>query len=110
MSDYSCSSRIVHIEIAILRALCSRTATESARRSALRDLAGYRWLEADHAVIYEAIVRAGVRGANWREDLPARTTRMGFPDLDWTIYLEPKRGNEQPLEKLVRKLKAAARS
>jgi len=111
MSDDSRSSHVVDIEAAILRALCSETTTEAARQRAVRDLTGYAWRETDHAVLFQAIAGTSRReGAKWREDLPARTTRMGFPDLDWAIYLKPGRGKRPPLETLISRLKTIAAS
>lgn len=111
MTDDPPSTRIADIEVATLRAFCAQTTTETARRQALRELAEYVWREADHAVVYQAITRVGSRDLKiWRDELPAQTTRMGFPDLDWTIYLKPQGAVEPSLEELVGALKAAATS
>jgi hypothetical protein len=75
-----------------------------------RKLAGYLWREPDHAVIYEAIVRARSRDPeHWREQLAAQTTRMGFPDLDWESFLgpPPMGAPEATLNELIHELEQA---
>ena len=84
------SARVSEIERQILRALIS-TQIESSDWTAIeRELGAYAWREPDHTVVYKAIVRARSRDQkNWRKELPAQATRMGFPDLDWQELLGP---------------------
>jgi hypothetical protein len=64
-------------------------------------------------VVYEALRAIRSRDPSTRRDqLPAQVTRMGFPDLDWSLYFG---GAELPtsgIEDLIRRLnpKAAGRS
>lgn len=111
MTGHHAIARIANLELAILSTLCAHTTSKSERQYAFQELAGYVWSEADRAVAYEAITRVGSHDPkNWREELPAQTTRMGFPDLDWTVYLTPRAGAQASLEELVGKLKEAAAS
>jgi hypothetical protein len=101
------SRAISKAERLVLRALCTRLVEEAEWIEIDRKLAGYCWQEPDHAVIYKAIVRAR-RGdpRHWRTQLPAQTTRMGFPDLDWESILEGS-PPEPDLDQLIRKLELA---
>jgi len=81
---------IVNAERLLLRALSTRFVEPAEWIAIERQLAGYCWREPDHAVIYTAITRARSRDPRrWREQLPAQTTRMGFPDLDWESFFRP---------------------
>jgi len=81
---------ISRAERLVLRALATGRVERGEWFEIDRKLAGYLWREPDHAVIYQAIVRARSRDPeHWREQLAAQTTRMGFPDLDWESFLRP---------------------
>lgn len=109
MPDDALSTPLADLERLFLRALCAGAINEVAWQAIRRTLADYVWREPDHAVVYEAIVRVRGRDSrNWREQLPAQTTRMGFPDLDWTIYFNRSGAPDPNIDELVRKLKAAA--
>lgn len=96
------------MEREILRVCCTGAAPRSERENAQMRLARYKWQEPDHAVIYEALVRAERVGADaLREYLPAQVTRMGFPDIDWAIFFAEKPLSET-LDVLLDKLDAAA--
>jgi hypothetical protein len=72
----------------------------------LRD---YRWREPEHEVVYEALTR--IRSHDLKAlqaQLPAQTTRMGFPDVDWTIYLSGAETPASEIETLIEKLKEDA--
>jgi hypothetical protein len=101
---------IVRAERLLLRALSTRLLNGTEWSAIDRKLAGYSWREADHAVVYEAIVRARSRDPeHWREQLAAQTTRMGFPDLDWESLLAPPPiGMSEPsLDELIHRLELA---
>lgn len=60
----------------------------SERRALLAPLSGYAWVEMEHRVVFDAIVRSGeMDAASMRAELQSMTTRMGFPDLDLSEYL-----------------------
>jgi hypothetical protein len=91
MPNAAQSTRIVEVERQILRALVASEIESSEQAELERRLRAYPWHEPDHTVIYQAIVRGRSRGQkNWREQLVAQATRMGFPDLDWKAFLETK--------------------
>jgi hypothetical protein len=104
------TAAIVKAERLVLRALSTRPMEHTEWIEIDRKLTRYEWQEPDHAVIYEAMVRARSRDPrHWREQLPAQTTRMGFPDLDWEFFLEPSPvGTPEPsLHQLIRVLELA---
>jgi hypothetical protein len=89
------SPSVVELERAILRILCDPHAEKSAsapdattrREGALIVLRSYHWEDAEHRVVFEAIVRLPGRDANeLQNQLPAQATRMGFPDVEWGKY------------------------
>jgi hypothetical protein len=43
------------------------------------------------------------------EQLPAQATRMGFPDVDWKLYLQRTEAPQPDITDLIRALKSAAR-
>jgi len=102
------SVHVSEIERQLLRALIG-TQIESSDWTAIdRELGAYAWREPDHTVVYKAIVRARSRDQkNWRKELPAQATRMGFPDLDWQELLGPTLpGAPKPQpQQLIRQLK-----
>lgn len=101
---------IADIERRILRRLCGGPAARASWERIVAKLKGYRWREPEHKVVFEALTR--IRSHDLKalqSQLPAQTTRMGFPDVDWTIYLS---GAEMPMseiERLVRKLNAGTK-
>ena len=103
--------RITEVERCLLCVLILREIAPSEWKEIEGKLGDYVWRGADHAVVYQAIVRARKRDPKrWREDLPAQATRMGFPDLDWKALYEPTPliMGEAQLHRLIRKLKLGA--
>jgi hypothetical protein len=83
-------SEMVALEREILRALCASPHLTAERGGLLRALASHDWGDAEHRVVYEALLRALICGSRaLRLDLPATATRMGFPDVDWGEYIKP---------------------
>jgi len=102
---------IIDLERKILRALCARANSRSSWAAIQRKLAGYVWMEPDHAVVYGALQRIRSRDPKTlRDQLPAEVTRMGFPDLDWDICFASEETSEAKgrLDELIVQLKAAA--
>ena len=88
-TDGLVAPEIVSVERTILRALCCADFDSQIGRS-LRALSNYSWREPEHATVFEAVRALASRadaGASWRGELPAQATRMGFPDVEWSIYL-----------------------
>jgi hypothetical protein len=89
------SVAIFELERKILRALCRESADSSAhadlgaesRATALSELLLHNWQDAEHRIVFEALVKLPRRDvAELRRQLPAQTTRMGFPDVKWETY------------------------
>jgi len=103
-------TEVVKAERRILRALSAGRMEPTEWIEIHRKLASYSWREPDHAVIYEAMVKARSRDPkHWQEQLPAQTTRMGFPDLDWKSFLglSPIEAPEPDVHQLIRALELA---
>ncbi len=97
------------IERQILRALCSGVGAAGDWNQLVRRLTVYRWLDPDHKVVYEAL--RAIKSSDpktRREELPAQVTRMGFPDLNCSIYFEGKDLSARELEELIRRVNATA--
>jgi hypothetical protein len=94
----------VSIERQILRFLCSCDGGTDIDHFS-RELLHYSWREPEHATVFQAIRSLAARGrGSWREELPAETTRMGFPDVEWRRYFEEADSNGSSLPDLVRRL------
>jgi len=106
MTDREDPSRAARVEREVLRLIVSTDLPSREWTEIVRTLGAYVWREPDHRVLFEAIVRVRKWNVqNWREELRAQTTRMGFPDLDCQAWLaagpvRPKRS----LKRLIRKL------
>jgi hypothetical protein len=113
MTDATEAMAVVQAERLILRALSTHRMEPIEWIEIDRKLARYSWREPDHAVIYEAMVKARSRDPkHWQEQLPAQTTRMGFPDLDWESFLRlsPTEAPEPNVHELIRALERATAS
>jgi len=78
----------IEIEREILRALCSNAVSSADWPKAMARLARRSWKEPEHKVVYGALQALRTSDAQARRDqLPAQATRMGFPDVDWQLYL-----------------------
>ncbi|MBZ5694869.1 MAG: hypothetical protein LAN36_05870 [Acidobacteriia bacterium] len=95
------------VERRVLRALCGGTSVRALLERIVAELKDYRWSEPEHKVVFEALTR--IRSHDLKAlqaQLPAQTTRMGFPDVDWTIYLGGAETPASEIETLIEKLKA----
>lgn len=102
---------ITEIELRVLRALCADDFDPSQWVEIQRQLSTHTWRDPDHAVVYQAIVKARARDPhNWRRQLPAQATLMGFPELDWSTFLvlSGRAASEADLRDLIRELVEAA--
>lgn len=101
------SQAISDIELALLQALCN-TGSPAHLDRALRELESHRWSNPEYRVVYQALASArGKSPRSWRDELPAQATRMGFPDVEWKIYLGEKADLQKAnLSDLLRELKA----
>ena len=79
-------------ETKVLAALAEGTTDGSIQDVARAFLGQYRWHDSAHQIIFEALMTIPSENVETiRSQLPARLTRMGFPDLDWeTLYAMPR--------------------
>jgi hypothetical protein len=78
------------MELAILRAMCQKTAGQSLLHEGRQILAGYRFAAPLHQVFFEALQAIPSNDpAVVREQLPATLTRRGVPDFDLDIFFQP---------------------
>jgi hypothetical protein len=71
----------------------------------MRELSSHIWQDAEHRVVFEAIQRLCSSDPHLlREQLPAQTTRMGFPEVSWENYFAPPSEAPTDFEALVREL------
>jgi hypothetical protein len=102
--------RIVDVERAILRAMCTDSLPPSVRDSANDRLKGYEWRDREHWVVYQALQRFhGQRRVSLREELPASATKLAFPDVNWPNYFGAEELDKDGFEHLFRKLKSLAK-
>ena len=115
MPNKAQNEKILRIEHQVLRAICSESENwkedrEEARtqlHEAVRKLQGYRWRGDEHRVVYGALVALKpCSGESIAEQLPAQATRMGFPDVDWNLYLRQGRVHQTEIEDMIRALRA----
>ena len=93
-----------------MRALCGGPSVRARWERIVAELKDYRWREPEHEVVFEALTR--IRSHDLKAlqaQLPAQTTRMGFPDVDWTIYLSGAETSASEIETLIEKLKEDAK-
>lgn len=108
MSRQSPKERILGLERDTLCALCVRGSENARREAVMRDLSKHVWQDAEHRVVFEAIERLSSSDPQLlREQLPAQTTRMGFPDVNWENYFRAEGEAEGDFDTLVRELLAA---
>ncbi|MGH9398059.1 MAG: hypothetical protein ACRD18_14565 [Terriglobia bacterium] len=81
---------MAQVERQILRVLCQGFHDGPLCEDAWRSLGNRVWHEAEHQVIFSALAAHRDRPlALIREQLPARLTRLGFPDAAWEDLLHP---------------------
>jgi hypothetical protein len=111
---------IIELEREILRMLCDprEEADGKSREQAVRRLQAHSWRDAEHRIVFEAVRKLPGRNATeLRRQLPAQTTRMGFPDVHWETYFasntssstESAKENNLNMETLIARLRAASR-
>jgi hypothetical protein len=108
MSENHPSDTITTLERKILRALCAGVTDQSDWDRLANQLSAYCWQDPDHKVVHDALRAIRSRDPKTRRDeVPAQATRMGFPDLDWSLYFEANELSAAEVEGLIRKLKTA---
>jgi hypothetical protein len=108
MPQQSPAKRVLELERETLCALCIRASANARRETVMRELSNHVWQDAEHRVVFEAIQRLSSSDPKLlREQLPAQTTRMGFPDVNWENYFTPAREADGDFDAIVRELLAA---
>ena len=109
MAEDNSIDRVVDLERRILRAICSEPGiTKQVRAAAIHDLRAYRWQGPENRIVYDAITKILKSGdESAAEQLPAHATRMGFPDVNWELYLQIGERAETDILGLLRELIAA---
>jgi hypothetical protein len=106
MPENQSSERTSSLERRILQALCALEITPQNWDRFAASLSDYSWREPDHRVVYDALRGIRSHDASTRRDqLPAQVTRMGFPDVDWSLYIGSGEMAEAEIEELIRRLK-----
>jgi hypothetical protein len=103
------SDRVLELERGILRAICSSSRlAPDVLADAMRNLRGHAWRNEEHRVVYAALMRVSKSGAaSAAEQLPAQATRMGFPEVNWELYLCAREEAAPDVPALIRELRAA---
>lgn len=101
----SSRAAIVELERRVLQVLCGGHADRSVRHTAKRLLTNYRWREPVHEVIFEALLSIPSDDPVFiRDQLPARMTRKGFPDVAWEEIFKPHALSKDQAEGLMMQL------
>lgn len=75
------------LEKLVLRVLCVGTREGPVKEELIPPLRGYHWQVRLHQIIFRAIAAIGSDDpAVLRELLPAKLTRLGFPDVEWEEF------------------------
>lgn len=111
MTPQAVEERRRQVEWELLRALCSGVLAETKRREALALLANHNFSDPIRQAIFNEVEKIGRAPAAFlRQELPARLTRRGFPDLDFEGLFAPSPLPAERALELVRELvRAAAR-
>jgi hypothetical protein len=108
MSQQNSGKRVLELERDTLCALCIRASANARHETVMRELSNHVWQDAEHRVVFEAIQRLSSSDPQLlREQLPAQTTRMGFPDVNWENYFKPAGEAEGDFDAIVHELLAA---
>jgi len=91
---------VLNTERTVLRALCTGALRGSTRRQVLRLLEVYSFRDVIHQLIFDAVREIKTSQAGFlRQELPARLTQKGFPEVDFDQFLEaPGLGGSRILE------------
>jgi hypothetical protein len=74
------------VELAVLRALCGGARTTQQRLALHESLAGYRFSEPEHQVVFESLCALSGRKEISAAVLAVHLNNRGFPDLDLEKY------------------------
>jgi hypothetical protein len=78
------------LEKLVLRLFCTGTLQGAARDALVPPLRGYAWRSSLHQAIFDAVLATPSSDPELlRQLLPAKLTRMGFPDVEWDELFSP---------------------
>ncbi len=99
----------LNVEVFVLRLLCAGTSQGAVRDNVLPLLSRYPWNSTLHRAIFKAIVSIPSDDPILlRQLLPAKLTRLGFPDVEWEELFVPVSMTSEEAIASVRKLLAGA--
>jgi hypothetical protein len=99
----------IEIERQVLRFLCQGSGGGSLDGEVKAALRPYRWRERLHEVMFQILCELPADLPSLvREQLPARLTRHGFPDVAWESYFVPQDLAEEEVRRLVNRLLSSA--
>ena len=91
----------------VLRVLCRGTPQGPVKEALMPLLRDYRWRAQLHQVIFSALAAIPSDDpAVLRQLLPAKLTRMGFPDIEWQGFFAPHSLSRKESIALVRRMGA----
>jgi hypothetical protein len=83
------TSDTIENERALVASLCQSPCDDAVRVELLQLLPAHRWQSSDCRAIYEAVANWPAAPAEIRRELPARLTRVGFPDIEIEFCFAP---------------------
>jgi hypothetical protein len=99
----------LHLEKLVLRLLCVGTPQGPVLDTLPPLLSDYQWKSTLHRAIFNAIAAVPSDDPEvLRQVLPAKLTRMGFPDVEWEEIFTPPSLSREEAVALVRQLLAGA--
>jgi hypothetical protein len=102
-------SHVEELERKLLRAICSSRIPAAMRQGLIGELANYSWRHHEHRIVFNGVLRLrGRELEDVRAALPAVTTRMGFPDVNWDEFFVDESADEGNPLALARTLLAGA--
>ncbi len=85
--------------------MCQGCADGALDEASIRRLENYAWSEAEHEALFRALAGAPAAPAvRLREWLPARLTRLGFPDFDCEDLFLPLGLKKRDVEQMIAEL------
>jgi hypothetical protein len=103
--DSGGSERRIEVERLLLAALCQGTLDDESREELLRRLEKHAFATPDHEIVFRALRKLpALNPERMREALAATVTRMGFPDVDMNVFLQPHAFAQGNLADLLREL------
>ena len=94
-------------EMMALRAFCMGTPGGSVRKIGKSLLADYRWQNVFHEAVWKALSSFPSENPQiLRQLLPAKLTRLGFPDVAWEEFFAPHRMSRDDAINLMRRMAA----